>query len=94
MKQSKNPPNVLPQPCLLALLPSNASIKELKIIAIPKYKRKFSDNKSPSLPFGPILGGLEPVNRTQMVRNNMGNGPTKVRKFALSLQYMKYSKGL
>jgi hypothetical protein len=51
MKQSKNPPKVLPQPYRRALIPSKASINEEKIIDKPKASKKPSERVLPYLPF-------------------------------------------
>lgn len=86
IKQSKNPPNVLPHPCLRALLPSNASIKEENIINNPNVSKIFSERIVPSLPSYPILGGFSLQRNSHRVSKSIGIGPAKVRKFAFNLQ--------
>ena len=86
IKQSKNPPKMLPQPYLRALIPSKASISDENIIERPKAKRKPSDRSAPSRPFSVILGGFSEKKKTQRVRKSMGKGPSKERKLALNLQ--------
>jgi hypothetical protein len=86
MKQSKKPPKVEPQPYLLALMPSKASMREENIIDSPNARQNVSLTSPPDLPFSPMKGGFSLKKKSQILIASIGSGPEQVKKFALSLQ--------